>query len=66
MHKVGIYSGTFDPVTNGHLDVIERGYELFDYLYVTVAENINKKIHQEDITIVNSMSQVLEYIISKN
>ena len=43
MHKVGIYSGTFDPVTNGHLDVIERGYELFDYLYVTVAENINKK-----------------------
>ena len=43
MDKVGLYSGTFDPVTNGHLDVIERGYELFDRLYITVAQNINKK-----------------------
>ena len=43
MKKVGIYSGTFDPVTNGHIDIIERGYELFDYLYVTVAQNINKQ-----------------------
>lgn len=43
MKKVGIYSGTFDPVTNGHLDIIERGYELFDYLYITIAQNINKK-----------------------
>jgi len=43
MKKVGIYSGTFDPVTNGHLDIIERGYELSDYLYITIAQNINKK-----------------------
>ncbi|MGL4336809.1 MAG: pantetheine-phosphate adenylyltransferase [Turicibacter sp.] len=41
--KIGVYPGTFDPVTNGHLDIIERGYELFDFLYIAVAENIYKK-----------------------
>ncbi|HAX74176.1 MAG TPA: pantetheine-phosphate adenylyltransferase [Firmicutes bacterium] len=43
MKKIGIYPGSFDPVTNGHLDIIERGYDLFDKLYIAVAENINKK-----------------------
>ncbi len=38
-----IYPGTFDPVTNGHLDVIKRGLRLFDKLVVAVAENPAKK-----------------------
>lgn len=41
MRKV-IYPGTFDPVTNGHLDVIKRATELFDSVVVTVAVNISK------------------------
>ena len=40
--RIGVYPGTFDPVTNGHLDIIKRGAILFDKLYILVANNINK------------------------
>ena len=40
--KIGVYPGTFDPVTNGHLDIIKRASQLFDKLYVLVSNNINK------------------------
>ena len=40
--RIGIYPGTFDPITNGHLDIINRGLKLFDELYVVVPNNINK------------------------
>ncbi len=36
---IGVYPGTFDPITRGHLDVIARGLNLFDRLIVAVAEN---------------------------
>jgi len=36
---VAIYPGSFDPITNGHLDVIERGSRLFDLLIVSVLQN---------------------------
>ncbi|MCE1164503.1 MAG: pantetheine-phosphate adenylyltransferase [Bacteroidetes bacterium] len=38
-----VYPGTFDPVTYGHIDIIERASQLFDEVIVTVALNINKK-----------------------
>ncbi len=37
-----IYPGTFDPVTNGHIDVIKRAIDLFDEVIVTVAKNPSK------------------------
>ncbi len=37
--KTVIYPGTFDPVTNGHIDVIQRAIDLFDKVVVTVARN---------------------------
>lgn len=44
MKKItAIYPGTFDPVTNGHLDIIERASGLFDKVIVTIASNQNKK-----------------------
>lgn len=40
--KIAIYPGTFDPITNGHLDIIERAAQLFDKVIVTVAVNSSK------------------------
>ena len=40
--RVGVYAGTFDPVTNGHLDVIVRASRLVDHLVVAVHRNIGK------------------------
>jgi len=36
---IAVFPGTFDPITNGHLDIIRRGAELFDELVVAVGEN---------------------------
>ncbi|MDI1472851.1 MAG: pantetheine-phosphate adenylyltransferase [Thermodesulfovibrio sp.] len=43
MKKVGVYPGTFDPITNGHLDVIKRALKIFDELIVAVAVSSYKK-----------------------
>lgn len=40
--RIGIYPGTFDPVTNGHLDIIERACHLVDHLVLGVAVNRGK------------------------
>ncbi len=40
--RIGVYPGSFDPVTNGHVDVIERASRLFDKLIVGVLVNTNK------------------------
>jgi pantetheine-phosphate adenylyltransferase len=41
--SVAIYPGSFDPVTNGHLDLIERGEKMFDQLIVAVLKNVEKE-----------------------
>src|ERR1700730_3925331 len=41
--SVAIYPGSFDPVTNGHLDLIERGEKMFDHLIVAVLNNVEKR-----------------------
>ena len=40
--KIGIYPGSFDPITNGHLDVINRARNIFDKVIVAVARNAAK------------------------
>ena len=42
MQRIGVYPGTFDPVTNGHLDIIRRAVKLVDRLVIGVAVNRNK------------------------
>jgi pantetheine-phosphate adenylyltransferase len=43
MTRVAIYPGSFDPVTNGHLDIVKRGLKLFDKIIVTILYNPGKE-----------------------
>ncbi len=42
MEKIAVYPGSFDPITNGHVDLIKRGLRMFDQLIVLIAHNPNK------------------------
>ncbi len=42
-HKIAIFPGTFDPLTLGHLDIIDRGRKLFDHLIVAIGINPEKE-----------------------
>jgi pantetheine-phosphate adenylyltransferase len=42
MHVTAVYPGTFDPITNGHSDLVARAARLFDYVIVAVAANPKK------------------------
>lgn len=41
--KIAIYPGTFDPITNGHLDLVKRGIRIFDEVIIAVAPNPKKQ-----------------------
>jgi pantetheine-phosphate adenylyltransferase len=43
MKHIAVYPGTFDPVTNGHIDLVERSLRIFDELVIAVAENPKKQ-----------------------
>jgi pantetheine-phosphate adenylyltransferase len=43
MTNIVLYPGTFDPITNGHLNLVERASRLFDHVIVAVAESTGKK-----------------------
>ena len=61
--RIGIYPGTFDPITKGHLHIIKRASKLVDKLIISVAENPRKNpmfSHQERIDLVKSDTQNLD------
>ena len=41
--SIAVYPGTFDPITNGHVDILERALRLFDKVIVVIAVNIRKQ-----------------------
>ncbi len=43
MEKMAVYPGSFDPITNGHLDLLERGLKVFDRIIIAVAVNQTKR-----------------------
>lgn len=60
--KIGVYPGTFDPITNGHLDIIKRATNIFDKLYVLVATNIQKKTLFTTEERINLVKEVIKDI----
>ena len=63
MERVGLYPGTFDPVTMGHLDIIGRGMKLVDKLIIGVAESEAKRplfLLEERIQIMREECEALE------
>jgi len=58
--KIAIYPGTFDPVTNGHIDILERALKLFDKVIITIARNTAKNplfTEEERITLLRQVTK---------
>jgi pantetheine-phosphate adenylyltransferase len=65
MKRIALYPGTFDPVTNGHLDIITRSLEIFDSVIVGVAHNVQKKplfSVEERVALLREVTQALERV----
>lgn len=82
MQRTAVYAGTFDPITNGHVDVIERASQMFDTVIVVVAVN-SKKVclfaeaerldmaseslkHLENVEVVMHQGLIVDYAASRN
>lgn len=65
MHKTAIYPGTFDPVTNGHADLIDRAANMFHHVIVGIASNPSKKplfTLEERVELIKKVTQHLDNV----
>ena len=66
MSKIGVYPGTFDPLTFGHLDLIKRSLKIVDHLIIGVADNNNKipllSIDDRKLIIANDLKNTFSNI----
>ena len=44
MNKIAIYPGTFDPITNGHIDLVDRALNIFDEIVVAVSQLMVRRL----------------------
>ncbi|MCX7878756.1 MAG: pantetheine-phosphate adenylyltransferase [Ignavibacteria bacterium] len=79
--RIGIYPGTFDPVTLGHLDIILRASEIFDKIIIAVSENpyknplfsleeridmLRKSVKHPRVTVESFSGLLVDYVANKN
>ena len=61
-NKIGLFAGSFDPITKGHVDLIERASKLFDSLYVGIFYNLEKKsffsIEAKEKMVIDALSHL--------
>jgi pantetheine-phosphate adenylyltransferase len=62
MKKMAVYPGSFDPITNGHVDLIKRGSRIFDEIVVLIAYNPNKPTYL--FSVEERMEMISEVIMS--
>lgn len=58
--KKALYAGSFDPFTNGHLDIAKEASELFDEVYICVAHNPNKKRTTDEYAMTDAIRATLK------
>ena len=64
--KVAVYAGTFDPVTNGHVDIITRASSLYEKVYVAVSDHGRKKTFQRPVNNPTSKMMMCSKIVEKS
>ncbi len=63
MSKLAVYPGSFDPITLGHLDIVERALEVFEQIQVVVVHNPGK---QPFFTLAERVQMVTDALIERN
>jgi pantetheine-phosphate adenylyltransferase len=62
MEKIAVYPGSYDPLTNGHIDIIERGLKIFDKIIVAALKNPSKTY----LFPLKERLQIMEKVFSDN
>jgi pantetheine-phosphate adenylyltransferase len=65
MKKIAVYPGSFDPITNGHMDIIRRSLRMFDEIIVLIAHNPIKKTHfslEERLAMIGEVTKDFESV----
>ncbi len=63
--RIAVYPGSFDPITNGHLDIVKRAAKVYDKVIVGVLDNINKKpvfSAKERLEMIKAVTQDMENV----
>lgn len=64
--RIAVYPGSFDPITNGHLDILHRGLKLFDKVIIAIAHNAEKKplfSVEERLQMIKEVVQGLDNVV---
>ena len=63
--RLAVYPGSFDPVTNGHIDILEKTCKIFDKIIVAVVHNVSKQALftlDERVTLIEESTKHLDNI----